>query len=205
MRNIDLTKLFVAGPGDHTANFVQILIKCSVTSAAVHEIDVESGVIIPRFEPPGAPDIQPNGICFPELIAQKRREDPAATILCVMPAEDDAATIARMTYHIFWKEEIQEDPASAIAKWPELDGQQWDPVLCETAFMSNVHSKCTPETWIAADRSNIDLVIDFKTVMGLDTKDLNQIICDFLEIPRQDDLDEFIQQFRTINQKYLSY
>jgi hypothetical protein len=41
--------------------------------------------------------------------------------------------------------------------------------------------------------------------MGLDTKDLNQIISDFLEMPRMSEFDTFIEQFRTANQQYLSY
>lgn len=121
-----------------------------------------------------------------------------------MPAEDDAATIAKMTYHIFWKSEIQANPDSAIAMWPELSGITSDPVLCEAAFMSNVFTKCSPSNWISTDTSAADLTIDFKTVMGLDAKDLSQIISDFLQMPRQSQLDTFIQQFRTANQQYLS-
>jgi hypothetical protein len=62
-----------------------------------------------------------------------------------------------------------------------------------------------PDSTIVCIMSAADLVIDFKTVMGLDTKDLNQIISDFLGMSRMAEFDTFIQQFRTINQKYLSY
>jgi hypothetical protein len=144
-------------------------------------------------------------LTLPEQIAQTRRETPDVTIVCIMPAEDDATTIAKMSYHTYWKSEIQANPESAIALWPELSGKTSDPVLCEAAFMSNVFTKCSPISWIETDMSAADLVIDFKTVMGLDTKDLNQIISDFLGMSRMAEFDTFIQQFRTINQKYLSY
>lgn len=204
MRNIDLTKLFIAGPGDQTENFVRILIQYSVYTAILPEIDVGSGVIIPKLEPTGVGEIPFNSLRYPELIAQTRIATPDAVIICIMPAVDDAATIAKMTYHIFWKSKIQANPESAIAIWPELSGKTSDPVLCEATFMSNVFTKCSPSDWISTDTSAADLAIDFKTVMGLDTKDLNQIISDFLEMPRQSQLDTFIQQFRTVNQQYLS-
>jgi hypothetical protein len=205
MRNIDLNQLFIAAPGDQTEYFVRILIQCSVNAAILPEIDVGSGIIISKSAPTDVDKILFNSLRYPELIAQTRSEIPDSTIVCIMLAEDDATTIAKMTYHIFWKSEIQTNPESAIAMWPELSGITSDPVLCEAAFMSNVFTKCSPNDWISTDTSAADLTIDFKTVMGLDTKDLNQIICDFLQIPRRADLDAFIQQFRTINQKYLSY
>jgi hypothetical protein len=204
MRNIDLTQLFVASPGDQTENFVRILIQCSVNAAILPEIDVGSGIIISKSAPTDVDKILFNSLRYPELIAQTRNKIPDSTIVCIMPAEDDAATIAKMTYHIFWKSEIRANPESAIAMWPELSGITSDPVLCEAAFMSNVFTKCSPNDWISTDTSAADLTIDFKTVMGLDTKDLNQIISDFLQMPRQSQLDTFIQQFRTANQQYLS-
>jgi len=205
MRNIDLSKLSIASPGDHTANFVQTIIKCAVNSAILNDIDQDSGLVVARQEAPETPEIEIRNLSFPEQIAQTRSEIPGAIIVCIMPAEDDAATIAKMKYHTFWKDQIEDYPDRAIALWPELAGQTTDPVWCEAAFMSNLVTKCSPEHWINTDTSAADLKIDFKTVMGLDTKDLNQIICDFLEMPRQSSFDAFISDFRTANQKYLSY
>jgi hypothetical protein len=204
MKTIDPTKLFIAGPGDQTVRFVRGIINHSVNSLAPPTIDDVSGIIVPRQVASDEVVIPAQNLNFPELIAQTRSEIPESTIICIMPAEDDAATIAKMIFHTYWKDQIQSNPAGAIATWPELAGQTSDPALCEAAFMSDVHSKCSPVAWIESDTSAADLVIDFKTVMGLDTKDLNQIICDFLQIPRQAELDTLIAQFRAANQQYIS-
>jgi len=210
MRNIDLIKLYLAGPCDHTSNFVQNIIRCSVNAVTLPEIDVKSGVIISRPDPAsvdstGVYQTYQNALLhFPEQIAETRSGNLESVIVCIMPAADDAATIAKIAYHTFWKKQIQHDPTIAISQWPELEGKTSDPDLCEVAFMSNVSTKCSPSSWNSIDTSAVDLVIDFKTVMGLDTKDLTQIICNFLEIPRQSEFDTFIEKFRTANQQYLS-
>jgi hypothetical protein len=216
MKTIDQTTLFVASPGAQTADLVSILFAVINQISKLSQTDQQSYTvrkfITDYFFNPAQPIINTvtgtisktsNTLNFPDQVALTRSEIPAATIVCIMPAEDDASTIAKMTYHTYWKVEIQTNPESAIALWPELAGKISDPVLCEAAFMSDVFSKCSPSNWIKIDTSAADLVIDFKTVMGLDSKDLNQIISDFLQMPRQSQLDTFIEQFRAANQQYL--
>ena len=222
MKTIDidtlvLANLFVAGPPNQANSLVGHIftpMKMIGNFPPAERTSRLRQAITTYFLYPTEPAINPDSgavqaniktIMLPELIAQTRSETPDATIVCIMPAEDDAVTIAKMSYHTYWKSEIQANPESAIAQWPELDGKTSDPDLCEAAFMSNVFTKCSPSSWIETGTSAADLVIDFKTVMGLDTKDLNQIISDFLEMPRMSEFDTFIQQFRTANQQYLSY
>jgi hypothetical protein len=203
MKNINPSDILVAGPGDDTSGLISKIFNFYLTPTADAEaleqllstlnVDVVTGAVTPIN----------TIINFPDQLQSAQVANPNAVIVCVMPDIDDDETIANMTYHKHFKTWIQANLSEAVAQWPELDGNTADPVLCEQAFMSDLSTKVSPTHWRSL--TDLDLIIDFKTVIGQDSQDLNQIIADFLETPKATEIDTYISQYRAANQQYIIY
>lgn len=202
MKTIDSSSLFFAGSASDASNVVFNLFH--FYNATATGLDLGELSQIYAVDPvTGSTHLRREIINFAEQIGDISNSVPEAIIICVKPDLDDRLTIAKMIYHKHFKTWISENLTLAIDQWPELAGVTDDPVACEQAFLSNLSTKVSPLDW--SDTRNYDLVIDFKTVLGLDSKDLNQIVADFLETPRSADIDTFISDYRNANQQYISY
>lgn len=112
---------------------------------------------------------------------------------------DDLKTIATMQYHKQFKDWVKEHKEEAMATWPLLD-------LTDEKTTEKSHS----EMYISGHQhyhqkvqyDKIDYIIEFKTVFGLNEKNLNEEISKMLGFNLLSEIDEYIKEYRLINKKY---
>lgn len=137
---------------------------------------------------------------FPDDVARIRNETLDSTIIYIKFDDDDIPVIVKMMYKKHFKFWIDENLEQAVKQWPELTNAI-TPADKETAFFKNLRSKIDV-TWNSVDVTKVDLVIDFKTIMGINKTDLHQLIVDYLGVTQLPEVDAFIKQYRSINQQY---
>jgi hypothetical protein len=203
---IDFDDVVIFYPGGSGGSFVRAIFKYYLTDSleALNVINKESGDCH-RAHEKNANSLWPwpaNGQChWPSFIPLARQTlKKNAVIVCIRPSHANAYTIVKMMYHKHFKNYIKLNPEEAVKNWPELAGHLQNP---ELIFLSDISKKIAIDDWNNVDMAHVDLRIDFDTIIGKDKHNLNKIIADFLQIPVRPEVDEFIAQYRTINQQYL--
>ena len=198
---IDLSKLFFIFPGGSGGMFVKTIFYYYLKQLGLYKERITLNKI----------NLQ-TGDChayhylnlfnghFPEDVVNIRNTHPDSTIIYIKFDADDIPLIVTLMYNKHFKFWIDENWEQAVKQWPELTNAT-TPADKEVAFFLNLTTKID-SNWGSVDLTKVDLVIDFKTVIGKDKKDLHQIIVDYLEITRLPEVDRFIDQYRSINEKY---
>jgi hypothetical protein len=136
----------------------------------------------------------------PGVVSSVKSRHPDSQIVYIRIDQDDVLPITRMIYFKFVKDWFKEHLVEAENKWVELHGATSEQDR-EQRYLSNLENKLPP-SWLTDDVSQVDFVLDFKTIYGKNNQDLHQIIVDRLGTTRVPELDEFIYQYRTVNEKY---
>ena len=127
-------------------------------------------------------------------------------IIAINYDEDDRFYIAKMMFHKNFKTWIPKNLDATMdywSEWEELKKISGDEIKLEELFLVDLSTKVpTVSNWQEGLSSlSIDLLINFKQIFN---DDLNQIIIDHLQTSRLPEVDEFITQYRQINQKYFN-
>jgi hypothetical protein len=130
--------------------------------------------------------------------------DTTKKIISIDFDDDDKPIIARMA---FWKvvtDQLARDPTILETKW-DKDLAHMDPTnlqLLEKFFVENPDYLIFPDWKIQIEKLSPVLVIKFKDILF---NDLNGLVASFLNVPVLTEMDEFIQNYRLINKKYLDF
>jgi hypothetical protein len=195
MKDLTVPNLLVGSPYAGLASLVLTIIKYyySPNKKIDLAVDSESGAV--EIAGPVKQD-------FAEFMSAVETKSADQFVICIPVSDDNSLAVAKMSYHQYFKQWIIENNELATEQWPELINNLSDPALAESAFLSDLFTKVYVG-WATMDQTNIDLTIDFETIMGTNNIDLHQTIADFIEVDRLPEIDTFIEQYRSANQQYL--
>jgi hypothetical protein len=199
---IDIEKLFFIFPGGTGGMFVKAIFYYYLKQLGLYKGQITlSGINVQTGDCHSYHYLNLFNGHFPEDVVRIRNTYPDSTIIYIKFDKDDIPLIVRLMYDKHFKSWIDENPEQAINQWPELENNLLSAESKETAFFSNLVTKIDT-MWETIDLADVDLVLDFKTVIGKDEKDLHQIIVDYLKTTRRPEVDIFINRYRFINEKY---
>lgn len=108
-------------------------------------------------------------------IVELKKESPDVKVIAISIEPDDLKIVNKMHYYKSTMFNNKANP-DVIFDWQ----QQWNNSI---------------------DYTQIDLVIKFKTILGMSGEDLNQLLADYLQTEKLAEVDEFINSYREINKK----
>lgn len=132
-----------------------------------------------------------------------KQVNPTAKIVLISYEPDDLNLIIKMQYEKVFKKWLYRNKDAAEQTWPELKGRMATPEEQENSVKAVLASGYS--TWLSKiDSCEVDKIIKFKTIIGQSDEDLNQIITEYIQLDRLTEVEEFIKQYRLINQKYFN-
>ena len=140
-------------------------------------------------------------VCHSTDLTTLRRYNPKIKIVLINFEPDDAERISYFrtikAHTLRWNE--SEYKKLAGPDWPPYSPtniQDSDMIRNELIQMQIPHTL----SWLESTKgcSNIDYVVQFKTIMS---GDINRVVADILEKPLRPDLQKFIKEYQTINKQ----
>lgn len=126
--------------------------------------------------------------------------DATKKIILIDFDDDDKKTIIRMAFHKVVLLQISSDSTILKTRW----GINVDPSnleQLEKTFIQNPNFLIFPDWKQQVELITPALTIRFKDILF---GDINGIISEFLQIGRLPEVDQFVEQYRNINQKYIT-
>jgi len=146
-----------------------------------------------------------DGSCHPnsELMhyhyANQIKEIPGQKIIAIDYDPDDYKLITKLVYNKYWIPILKETPSLLLTNWPARRYTSME--MFYNDIFNNGAQILVESKWSEnLSAVNVDFVIKFKDIMF---NDINQIVSDYLVVPRSSEIDNFILQYREINKKYL--
>lgn len=117
--------------------------------------------------------------------------------------EDDKPLIVKMAFHKVVKKQIADDPNFLTTQWnnPLFESCRHDTKLLEQIFIDNPGYLIFEDWKDQIKNLNPVLTIKFKDIMF---GNLNSIIANFFNVAPMPEVDKFIEQYRAINQQYIT-
>jgi hypothetical protein len=130
-----------------------------------------------------------------------RQVDDNTKVILISYDNDDMNVISNMGYFKWIKPTwLDKQKELAIQTWPKLESVIDDPVQAKQVQKEITITGMT--NWIKdVDLNLVDFVIKFKTIIGKSNEDLNQLIADYVGVTKSSVVDEYINEYRLINQK----
>lgn len=159
-----------------------------------------------------------------DFIIKFKQESPNNSVITIVFDESDFLTMAKFEFGKIEQPKIETNLNDYIAEVKqelasstsinctehiteflrELEAYN---TTCDTKKLQQSYIKSYLGTGLATEWLKqinydvVDLVIDFKTILGQTDKDLHQIIADYAGKPKMQEVDDFINQYREINNR----
>ena len=129
--------------------------------------------------------------------------DLSKKIVLVDFDNDDVPYIIKMAYHKVVKQQIANDPAFLKTQWGHrfFDVDHNDDETVKKILLKNPNYLIFDNWREQVSKLNPVLVIKFKDIMF---GDINTVVANFFQVPVLSELNDFIEQYRQANQKYLT-
>jgi hypothetical protein len=126
--------------------------------------------------------------------------NPTKKIILIDFDDDDKTTIIRMAFHKVVLANISSDPTILKTQWGiSIDPNNLEQL--EKTFIQNPNFLIFPDWKQQIKLITPALTIRFNNILF---GDINGIISNFLQIDRLPGVDHFVEQYRKINQKYIT-
>ena len=133
-------------------------------------------------------------------ILKLKKTDPNIRIVLITFEDDDIELISKMGYFKHTKKWLANtnNLEFAMKEWPEIAEGIKNPATREITWMQ--HYSTGSKRWINDIEINqADVIIDFKTIYGKTSKDLNKIIAEYFGVEHLQEVDEYINKYRLLN------